>query len=63
MNETIRNLATPDRKVQVGAGMGGLAAILVWGANTYVGADIPAEVGIGLSTFLTFVTQYFVPNP
>ena len=63
MNDAIKNLQAPDRKIQVGAGMGGLAAILVWAANTYAGVDIPAEVGIGLSTFITFVAQYFVPNP
>jgi len=54
---------TPDRKVQVGAGMGGLAAMLAYGIQTAYGVDIPAEVAIGGSTFLTFVVQYFVPNP
>ena len=63
MNDAIKNLSAPDRKVQVGAGMGGLAAILVWGVNAYTGVAIPAEVGIGLSTFMTFAAQYFVPNP
>lgn len=53
----------PDRKVQVGAGMGGLAALVVWAAQTYGGVEVSPEAAVGLSTFLTFVTQYFVPNP
>lgn len=53
----------PDRKVQVGAGMGGLAAMIAWALNTYTGAAVPAEVAVAGSTFLTFVVQYFVPNP
>ena len=56
-------MQTPDRKVQVGAGMGGLAAIIAWALNTYTGAAVPAEVAVAGSTFLTFIVQYFVPNP
>ena len=66
MVESIKNMATPDRKVQVGAGMGGLSAIIIWALNALVLGEadqIPAEVGIGFSTFMTFVVQYFVPNP
>jgi len=52
----------PDRKVQVGAGMGGLAAIVAYSIQTYTGQIIPPEVAIAGSTFLTFVVQYWVPN-
>lgn len=52
----------PDRKVTVGAGMGGLSALIVYTANAIAGVDVTPEAAIGLSTFLTFVTQYFVPN-
>ena len=55
-------MQTPDRKVQVGAGMGGFTAMVAWGITAYTGVEIPVEVGIGASTFLTFLTQYFVPN-
>ena len=53
----------PDRKVQVGAGMGGLAAVIAYSIQAYTGEVIPAEVAIAGSTFLSFVVQYFVPNP
>ena len=52
----------PDRKVQVGAGMGGLTAVAAWGFQAYTGMIVPVEVGIGLSTFLTFIVQYWIPN-
>jgi hypothetical protein len=52
----------PDRKVQVGAGMGGLSALIAWGITVTTGVIIPPEVAIGLSTFLSFVAQYFIPN-
>ena len=55
-------METPDRKVQVGAGMGGFTAMLAWGIMASTGVEIPVEVGIGASTFLTFIAQYFVPN-
>ena len=53
----------PDKKVQVGAGMGGFAAVTAYAIQAYTGEVIPAEVAIAGSTFLTFVVQYFVPNP
>ena len=52
----------PDRKVQVGAGMGGLAAMIAFGVTALTGIAIPPEVAIGLSSFLTFAVQYFVTN-
>ena len=55
-------MQTPDRKVQVGAGMGALAVMAAWGVNTISGIIVPAEVAVAFSAFLTFVIQYFVPN-
>ena len=52
----------PDRKVQVGAGMGGLAAMVAWGVTALTGVVIPPEVAIALSSFLTFAAQYFIKN-
>ena len=56
-------METPDRKVAVGAGMGGLAAMTAWGINAFTGVVVPAEVAVAFSTFLSFIVQYFVPNP
>ena len=55
-------MQTPDRKVQVGAGMGGLAAMIAWGVNAFTGVEVPAEVAVAGSTFLTFAIQYIVSN-
>ena len=55
--------ASPDRKVTVGAAVSGACAFAVWGANTYfLPEPIPAEVGMGIATTVTFVVQYFVKN-
>lgn len=51
-----------ERIVQVGAGMGGLTAVMSWAFQSYTGVIVPVEVGIGLSTFLTFVVQYWIPR-
>ena len=54
---------TPERKVTIGAGIGAFTAMLVWALNTYVNAAIPAEMAVTAGTALTFVGQYFIPNP
>ena len=53
----------PDRKVQVGAGMGALTGVIAWAIGVSTGVDVPAPVAVSASVFLTFVVQYFVPNP
>lgn len=53
---------TPHRKISVGALAGGLSIILVWLIKAYGGQDMPAEVASGLTTVLTFLTSYFVPE-
>ena len=52
----------PDRKIQVGAGMGGLTTVIVGLTSYFTGIEIDAMTAVGLTTFMTFVTQYFVPN-
>ena len=52
----------PDRKVQVGAGMGGLSMLVAYAIGLGTGVEIPPEIAIAGSTFLSFVAQYFVPN-
>ena len=53
---------TPHRKISVGALAGGLSIILVWLIKAYGHQDMPAEVASGLTTVLTFVTSYIVPE-
>ncbi len=53
----------PTRKVTLGAGVGAGVGILVWALNQYAGAGIPAEIAVAGSTLLTFVAQYFIPEP
>ena len=48
--------------ITVGAAMGGLTAVLSWGFQGYTGVIVPVEVGIGMSTFLTFVVQSLLPK-
>jgi flagellar hook protein FlgE len=52
----------PDRKVGVGAGMSGLAAVTAWAIGAYTQTQIPPEVAVAGAGFLTFVVQYLVPN-
>lgn len=52
----------PDRKVAVGAGVGGLVAFLAWVLKTYTGVELSGEAAIGLSTAVVFIVQYVVPN-
>ena len=53
------------RKVTVGGLAGALSVVLVWVANTYwMSSDkpIPAEIASALTTIITFVVSYFVPE-
>ena len=53
---------TPHRKVSAGALAGGLSIILVWLIKTYGHQDMPAEVASGVTTVITFITSYLVPE-
>ena len=48
----------PDRKVQIGAGMGSLAAVGAYAIQAYTGQPIPAEIAIAASTFLSFIAHH-----
>ena len=52
----------PTRKVTVGAMAGAVVAIAAWASKAYAAVEIPADVAIALTTLLTFVVQYFVPD-
>ncbi len=63
MSATAETKANPvHRKVAVGAAVGGLVSVIVWAADTFAGVKITAEAAVGLSTALTFIASYFVPN-
>ncbi len=51
----------PTNKVTAGVLAGALAAILAWVAKQF-GVDVPAEIGVALSTVLTFAVQYMVKD-
>lgn len=56
--------AAPTTKVTVGAATGALSALIVWILNMYVlppDRQIPAEIGMLLTTLLTFIASYVVP--
>lgn len=63
MNTKALKQHMPDRKVTVGAAVSGAMAGVVWGVNTYwLSTPIPAEVGMSIATFITFLIQYYVTN-
>ena len=56
----------PSRKVGAGALAGALSVVLVWIINTFVltgSVKITGEVASALTTILTFLVGYFVPEP
>jgi hypothetical protein len=57
MDKLIRK---PDSKVSIGAGMGALSVVCVWGVQARYGITVPAEIGISASTFLTFAVQQWL---
>lgn len=52
----------PHRKVNAAALAGGLSIILVWAVKEFGGHNIPGEVASGLTTVLSFIVAYIVPN-
>jgi Mg/Co/Ni transporter MgtE len=56
----------PSRKVGSGALTGAVSIILVWVLNSFVftgGTKITGEIASALTTILTFLVSYFVPEP
>jgi hypothetical protein len=62
VREALSNMARPENKVSIGAGVGGLSTVIAWAIGAYTNTTIPAEVGIAGASFLTFVVQYLVRN-
>jgi len=53
---------TVDRKVAVGAAVGGLVSVVAWVIENFTNVKLSADAAIGLTAALTFVVQYMVPN-
>jgi hypothetical protein len=53
----------PDRKIGIGAGLGGLTTVIVGLVAAFTNITIDAVTAVGFTSFMTFVVQYFVPNP
>ena len=54
----------PNRKVGAGAIAGAITVILVWTLNTFVTVQtpIPPEIASAITTVITFIVSYFVPE-
>lgn len=52
----------PTRKVGSGALAGALSILLVWAAKQWGQVEIPGEAGAAITTVLTFVVSYLVPE-
>ncbi len=52
----------PNAKVTAGVLAGALAGVILWCIKTFAHQDVPVEVGMSVSTILTFVVQYLVPE-
>jgi hypothetical protein len=55
-------MQTPDRKIGIGAGLGGLTTVIVGLVAAFTSITIDAVTAVGFTSFMTFVVQYFVPN-
>jgi len=50
----------PTNKVQAGIAAGAMAALVAWSVKQFAHIDVPAEIGVALSTLFTFIVQYMV---
>ena len=53
---------TPTRKVGTGALAGAVSIVLVWVLGNVIHIDVPATVASAITTIMTFVTSYLVPE-
>lgn len=52
----------PNRKVVAGGLAGSLTAIMVWLAPNITEVEIPPEIAASITTIVTALVSYFVPN-
>jgi hypothetical protein len=53
----------PTGQVTWGVAIGSAVAITAWGLNEFAGVIVPVEIGVAISTLLTFGVQYYVNKP
>jgi hypothetical protein len=52
----------PDRKIGVGAGIGGLTTVIVGLVAAFTDIEIEAVTAVGFTSFMTLIVQYYVPD-
>ena len=52
----------PQRKVLAGGIAGAVSSLTVWALQIFAGIDVPAEQAVAITTIITFIVQYSVPN-
>lgn len=52
----------PSRKVSVGLIAGAIVAVVMWLLKEFAMVIVPAEVGVALSTIISAIISYFVPD-
>lgn len=52
----------PTRKVNVGVVTGAIVVAAVWAVQTFSKTTVPAEVASALTTLLTFIVSWVVPD-
>lgn len=53
---------TPTPKVIAGGIAGSVTAIIVWATRQWGHADIPPEIAVAISTVVSFLASYFMPQ-
>lgn len=59
-------LGLPTRKVGASGLAGALSILLVWSLNSFVlrpNQTIPGEIASAITTVITFLVGYFIPEP
>jgi len=52
----------PTRKVSAGILAGAIVAVAAWASKSYAQVEIPTEIGMAITTIVTFVVQWTVPD-
>lgn len=52
----------PSNKIYAVGAAGAAVTIIVWGIQTFTGATVPADVALAMSTVISVLAGYFMPN-
>ncbi len=52
----------PERKIVAGGFAGAVTAVLVWSLSEFAAVKVPGEIAAALTTIITAVVAYLVPN-